>query len=90
MYKNGIAGEQCKRRFENLCVYLFSNFCTDKCSDKDRNVQRLQSTLDEMAKTGSDSIKADIKKCASRIVCGPQAQQIQDDVIHRVFYYSYL
>lgn len=90
MYKNGIAGEECKRRFDNLCLYFFSNFCTDKCSDKDRNVRKLQAALDDMAKAGSDSIKSDIQRCTSRAVCGPQAQQIQDDIIHRVFYYSYL
>lgn len=88
LYRDGIAGEAAKQRFEDLYVYFFSNFCAAKHPD---NVRRLQAALDDMARNGSVSLKADIKNCgAGGAAVGPQSQQIQDDVLHRVFNYVFL
>lgn len=88
LYSGGISGEDGKRRFRNLCTYFFYNFCADKCPQKDRNAKKLQATLNNLARKDSDSIKSSIRTFGSYATT--PVVEVQEDVLHRVFYYCYL
>jgi hypothetical protein len=87
--KHGIAGEAAKKRFEDLCLYFFSNFSTDASSPKRQNTARLQASVNQTAKMEFSWIKSAINSSWS-LVSNPQVKQLQDDVDHHVFYYLYL
>jgi hypothetical protein len=89
LYKHGIAGEAAKKRFEDLCLYFFSNFSTDASSPKRQNTVSLQASVNQTAKMEFSWIKSAINSSPS-LVSTPQVKQLQDDVAHRVFYYLYL
>lgn len=86
LYQNGISGEDAKKRFENLCRCFFTNFYTDKCPKRGRNVRKLQALLNEQARNDCNLIKAKINSLGGAST-SPSPLQVQEDIIHRVFYY---
>jgi hypothetical protein len=85
LYKNGISGEDAKKRYKTLCLYFFSSFSNTTCPTKRQNLARLQSKLNRAAKVDFSSIKIAMNGSAS-LVSAAQVKQLQDDIAHRVFY----
>ena len=85
LYKNGIGGEDAKKRYETLCLYFFSSFSNTTCPTKQQNLARLQSKLNRAAKVDFSNIKIAMNGSAS-LVSAAHVKQLQDDIAHRVFY----
>lgn len=88
LYNNGISGKEARKRFDDLCVYLFANFCSEKCPQRDQNVARLQELVNKLARNDTAAIRGSISKNGNSL--GHSVQQLQDEVLHRVFYYIHL
>ena len=92
LYKDGIAGEQAKRRYNDLCLYFYVNFYSEKDWQgmKASNVANLHKRI-------NDLVGAQVAQLEEKIVTGHtangyphSAQAIQDDILHRVFFKNYV
>ena len=88
LYTGGISGKEGKRRFRDLCSYFFYNFYADKCPQKERNAKKLQTALNSLARRENDAIKSGIRAFGASAAA--PVMEVQDDILHRVFYYGYL
>lgn len=87
LYDGGIAGEEAKRRFDDLHVYFYSNFYSRANPHRERNVILLQKLVDTMAKRDSETIK--FVELAPDCRETPTMEEISEDILHRVFYYMF-
>jgi len=82
LYNGGISGREAKRRFGELCSYLYS--CVEK---NDRFLKKLQAAVDALARKDSNLIKARAGYFSSLV---PSTADVEEYVLHRVFQCLYL
>ena len=86
LYDGGIAGQKAKPRFDDLNLYFFTNFYSRACPQREKNVMVLQKLVDGLAKGDSMDIESQL---SDEKLGGVSMEKIQDDILHRVFYYMY-
>ena len=86
MHKGGIAGEEAKARFHGLNVYFHVHFYDRSSPHRQNNMSRLHHRVKQFVSADSESIKRNITNHEQFIGKTP-VKDIQDDSIHRVFYY---
>lgn len=84
LYDGGIAGESAKRRFDELNMYFFVNFYSASCPEKDQNMAALQRLVEERATSFGSGKSEEIETAVAR---QPSMDDIQNDILHRVFYH---
>lgn len=89
LYKGGIAGREAKQRFDNLNVYLYRNFCTNDCPQRQSNLSRLQRKVAELVRKDSDIIKRVVRNHGASSPPPATLKAIQEDILHCVFYYMH-
>lgn len=82
LYNGGISGQAAKGRYQNLCSYFFANLASPQ---KDRNLKKLQAVVNNLARKDSESIKTRIRTFSGTALSTPVLEQIQEDILHRVF-----
>lgn len=90
LYSGGIAGEEAKRRYNALSVFFFNNFYSPARPGSTQNMSRLQSMVDHAAKIEVASIEKQITQTAADVELANSVGRIQNDILHRVFYYLYV
>lgn len=88
LYKDGIAGEEGKRRFDDLNVYFFNRFYSPACPERLKNVTLLQGLVDRRAKADIQEINATWQRSSGWD--DAVVQELQNDILHRVFYSLYM
>jgi hypothetical protein len=91
----------CHYLFSNFCPSNNHNVCQPEkyCGRAPTNYpdsrvlrtqqqERLQTRLNELVKVESSRIKADIKNCPANVF--PPMEEVQEDVLHRVYHCCYL
>lgn len=87
LHWGGIAGELAKKRYDDLCLYFFTNFRSDRSLQGKNNVKKLQAKLDEAATNQSSSLKERIRAYSCENI-KPPLVDVENEILHRVFYYS--
>ena len=88
LYKDGIAGEEAKRRFQGLRVYFFLNFYSG-INDSNQRMNSLQSMVDIGADFESKELGEMISQYDKRAKKFPALATVQSDIAHRIFYYMH-
>lgn len=87
LYKNGIAGEAAKNRFERLNQYFFRAFFNPALPEaRKKNLAELNGIIFDWANENKDYIHRQWKKGNYAVF---DAREIAEDIIHRVFHYMY-
>ena len=89
LYPDGIAGKDEKRRFDALSLCFHMNFCrSPTCPGQVDNMSRLQAIVDKVAKDDAVVLgeHANGWKGTAALKL-PSVSEVQNDVLHRVFYY---
>jgi len=94
LYDQGIAGPVAKKRFDGLVLYFVSNFFARSSTDTAGNMRRLGDMVRGIAKPRSAWIKQKIRRCSADNKAVPVYSNdligdVEDDVLHRVFYYMH-
>jgi len=94
LYDQGIAGPVARKRFDGLVLYFVSNFFARSSPDTAGNMRRLGDMVRGMAKPRSAWIKEKIRRCTADYKAIPihkndPIEDVEDDVLHRVFYYMH-
>lgn len=90
-YNGGIAGDEAKRRFDELNVYFYNHFYSRAAADREKNVILLQRLVDGMAKGDASEIRSKKLTSNSSSPDGDRRMdEIKDDILHRVFYYMFM
>lgn len=82
LYPGGIAGAEAKRRFCSLHKYFQTLFFSPNCSKAQRNMANLQQEVNRLAPPEEASFNQ-VKQKHTQAV-------IENDVLHRVFYYMHM
>ena len=89
LYKDGIAGEEAKARFHQLTTHFQLNFY-NRSSSPQRQVQGrmtcLRDHLKQLVAADSNNVKMNIDNHGHFVGKTPM-KDLQDDILHRVFYY---
>ena len=89
LYPDGIAGKDAKRRFDALSLYFYMNFYrSPACPGQVDNMSRLQDLVNKMAKDDAVTLTDHVNGWnGTEALKVPSLTDIQNDVLHRVFYY---
>ena len=90
LYDGGIAGREAKKRFDSLLVYVYENFYNTANQQSVLNMTRLQVLLDAAKNEDPAALERDLGKVDTNAHLTDALQKIQNDVVHRVFYYMYV
>ena len=84
--QGGIAGEEAKWRFDDLNLYFHRHFYSPVVtSDRDPNMKRLQEHVGRLVEADRGAIE--VEMAATRATkCGGSIKDLQNDILHRVFY----
>lgn len=88
LYRSGIASQEGKVRFETLKSFFYTHFYKLDSKERENNVNRLQNAIAELVQKDTEVIQQCVSNCkmASR---GLPMNDLQDDILHRVFYYTH-
>ncbi len=86
LYSNGILGQEAKQRFQDLNVHFFTHFYKRDTHCLQHNVNTLQRFLDALSEGETMDVELQISE---EKLGGIPMERIQDDILHRVFYYLY-
>ncbi len=83
-YTGGIAGEEGKRRFDNLLVYFFTHFYGCGGEQATTNMEVLQEAVNRLVETKKieGALAEEAVQSKAEVV-----NEVDRDVMHRVFYY---
>ena len=84
-YKDGLACEESKCRYDRLQVYFFNTFYTPIKKDSNSNVCLLHQVIDYWSNQRKDWLVEQIKKWEVQEVV-PRVDELTDEIIHRIFY----
>lgn len=89
LYKDGIAGEEAKARFQQLTMHFQVNFY-NRSSCRQREVSKkmtcLHGHLKQLVAADSERVTTNIDNHGQFVGKAPM-KDLQDDILHRVFYY---
>jgi hypothetical protein len=88
-YTGGIAGEDGKRRFDNLLVYFFTHFYGCGGEQATTNMEVLQETVNHLVETKKMESQMVVRSLSKENVQSKEevVNEVDNDVMHRVFYY---
>lgn len=87
LYKGGVAGEEAKNRFHQLNAYFHASFYDRTCPKKQQNLSRLRDCLKQMVEADRERVESNIENHDRLLPKKTPMKDLQDDILHRVFYY---
>lgn len=86
LYKGGVAGKEAKARFQKLNLCFHANFYSRSCPHRLQNMAGLNDRVKHMVAADSKRVELLIDN-HEPFIGKNLMKEIQDDILHRVFYY---
>lgn len=88
LYKDGVAGKEAKDRFRKLVLCFHANYYNRQQGQRNSNMTSLHECVQQLATADSSVIEALVDN-HEPFIGGTQMKDIQEDILHRVFYYMH-
>lgn len=87
LYKAGLASKPAKNRFDALSAYFYTNFYRPSCPEQKANLAGVQAMLDRVVRHDTNHIHNELSNNGgSPTPLLHPISQVQNDILHRVFF----